>query len=75
MNVARCRSCRAPVIWAETKNSRAPFDEEPSADGTFLLEEATPDRVTATYLPKGTRPQLHTNHFATCPQKDQWRKG
>jgi hypothetical protein len=55
-----CSSCGASVVWFRTKNGkRMPVDE-------------------ATTRPTDAEHQLdlkrHVSHFATCPQRDSWRK-
>jgi hypothetical protein len=73
-NVARCRSCEAPILWAETINGkRIPLDEAPVEDGRFVLDE-TYDPPLAEYAKGGDPREKFTSHFATCAQADRWRK-
>lgn len=73
-----CRSCSAEVFWVETeKGKRMPVDAEPSDAGNIVIRH---DGI-AHYLtaedklhPKYSGEHRYTSHFATCPQKDQWRK-
>lgn len=50
-----------------------PVDAEPSSKGTFWLDEDG-GRVLAYYTPKGNTPDLHTSHFATCPEAKAWKR-
>ena len=70
-----CRSCGASIIWGMTTNGkRAPFDETPDPKGLFTIDE-TKDPPVFEYPKPGTPPgERFTNHFATCPQRDAWRK-
>jgi len=62
-----CRSCGAPIVWAELVPSgkRMPFDPPLVAFravviGDHVIEEIDTD--------------TSTSHFATCPQAQQWRR-
>lgn len=75
MNVARCRSCDAPIIWTETVNGRRmPVDEEPKPFpvGRFALDE-TCDPPLATFAPDNLGERFES-HFATCPNRDRHRR-
>jgi len=77
--VSRCRSCRARIVWAITeRGKRMPLDEQPSAEGTFVVRPVYGDGVVvlrAISAPEaGTDEPKHTSHFATCPQADRWRR-
>ena len=65
----RCRSCGAPVEWAETlKGKRMPFDGEIVAvrtQGSPIWERVI-EYVDTTVTP---------SHFATCPDAKTWRRG
>lgn len=75
MKTASCRTCGEPIIWTQTNSGkRMPVDAEPNSEGTFSLREED-DLVLATYVRAGSDPELHTSHFATCPQSNAWRKG
>jgi hypothetical protein len=55
-----CSSCQAPVVWFRTRSGkRMPVDA-------------------ASTLPTDAEHQLdlkrHISHFATCPDRDTWRK-
>lgn len=77
--IDRCRSCWAPVIWAQTIRSRMMVNPEVVPDGNVVL---TVDRgeVLATVLgpralARPDRPaRLRKSHFATCPQAPSWRQ-
>lgn len=80
---ARCRTCRAPVVWAVLPSGRRiPLDPEPDPAGRVRLEAIGPgtDRA-AVVLNTGDAEDaraageaLYTSHFATCPQADQHRR-
>jgi hypothetical protein len=83
---SRCRSCGAPIVWAETEaGRRMPVDADTDPDGNVLV---VPDPVTGELValidseakplakrertwPEGTR---HRSHFATCPNASTHRK-
>lgn len=80
---AECRSCHAAIRWAqnETTGKLAPLDAEPSEDGNchlfyrrgravFVVLGTAEQRATA--LGRGT--PLFTNHFVTCPQREEWKR-
>lgn len=64
----RCRSCGAPITWAEQVNGkRHPFDGELVAvqtHGSMLTGRVTEDIDTS----------INTSHFASCPDAKDWRK-
>jgi hypothetical protein len=65
---AACRSCDAPIIWADTvTGSRMPLDAEPIGKA-ILIEETIGGGVNA-YV-KDT----YRTHFDTCPNADEHRK-
>lgn len=73
----RCKSCRAPIVWATTERGRAiPVDAEPHADGNLVLVPV--DR--GVYLARAYQPlfdgkaKRHRSHFATCPNAPEHRK-
>jgi hypothetical protein len=61
----RCRSCGAPIEWAQTAGgARVPFDPPvvrvPGLDDCAELVEVDMTKT--------------ISHFATCPQAAQWRR-
>ncbi len=74
-----CRSCGAAIIWAISAQAKSmPVDAQPSPSGSMVLEYRVPGRnPLARVIPaelRGARTDLHTSHFATCPQAANWRK-
>lgn len=74
-----CRSCDAPVVWAVTDLAKSmPVDRDPSPAGSIALEYRVPGRAPLARVVRadlrGARTDLHTSHFATCPQAGNWRK-
>ena len=71
---AACRSCGAPIIWAETVNGkRMPLDEDPDPAGKFTLDEEHNPPV-AEYAKPDAKGELFTSHFATCPNAAEHRR-
>ena len=86
-----CKSCDAPIVWARTeakegkdgkvKPARSmPIDADPdtgqmAVPGNGNLVKVGEDRgqPVVRYVPAGKG--LHVSHFATCPERDQHRKG
>jgi hypothetical protein len=70
---ARCRSCGAPIIWAFNANGRRmPVDYVPVSGGNLVLTERGPI-YEVEYVEPTT--ELHyRSHFATCPDREEWRK-
>lgn len=72
-----CRSCRAPIVWSVSeRGKRIPLGPEAGTSGTgrFIL---TPDGLGGTIAValKADDPQAGLiNHFATCPDRDAWRR-
>lgn len=69
-----CRSCGAPIRWVKTEAGKAmPLDAEPAVDGNICLEDGV-----AHYVPRHDNDSkagpYFKSHFATCPQRKQWRK-
>lgn len=63
-----CRSCGAPIEWAENTNGKAmPFDRPlvPVQTQAPLLGDRTVETIDTTATP---------THFATCPDAAKWRK-
>ena len=74
----RCRSCKAPIMWAITeKNRRIPLDPQPCADGNILLQfrgNFLLPLATVHFAVQLDNPQRFKSHFATCPNSKQWRR-
>lgn len=76
--VHTCRICAAPIVWAVNERTRRamPVDADPSPRGTVRLIDRGPGLKPAfqvvPYEERG-HDDLHTSHFATCPQAGQWR--
>ena len=73
---ARCRTCRAPVIWTETVNGRRlALDVTPTADGRVELVRALGSVCAvqhATAPPSGS--VRYRVHVASCtPRQRGWR--
>jgi hypothetical protein len=68
-NVSACRSCGAPIEWAESvaTGARVPFNA-PILTVAVLLPVLVDGRVVEDVDP------ATVSHFATCPQRDDWRK-
>lgn len=89
MNISKCRSCGSEIIWAKHSktNKLAPYDKEPTNNGQWLLERETQLALTdekenesEVFISrhKNKHDEIlgipgHINHFATCPQANQWR--
>ena len=72
-DLAKCRSCGAPIRWAVTERGRnAPLDPEPHPEGNLRVEVRRGlDR--AIVVAPGTEPVLYRSHFATCPNAREAR--
>ena len=76
-NNARCASCDAPVTWVRNimSGKRQPIDDH---DIGLLRVDTRPDRdgdsVACGEVDFGGDSPMHTSHFASCPERDQWRK-
>ncbi len=81
---ATCKACQARLIWAITPTgAKAPIDRDPvEEDGNVLLLFPTglPDPLAVTlsgYALETARKspvKLRLNHFATCPDRDQFKQ-
>lgn len=74
----RCRSCRKPILWAETeKGRRIPIDPDPVSDGNVVLQRRDgfrpPLAIVRFVIPTGDGPRFKS-HFATCPEASKFRK-
>ncbi|WP_328465495.1 hypothetical protein OHA21_43740 [Actinoplanes sp. NBC_00393] len=78
-DIANCRSCSAPIVWATSSGGRSmPVDAEPVEDGNVELAERPGLFIgpVATVLtgPSLFGGPLRKPHFATCPQAEMWRQ-
>lgn len=80
--VARCRSCAAKIIWTVTPSgAKAPIDQEPTEDGNVLLLAPTglPETLAVTLsgdallTAQQSHLRLRLNHFASCPNADEYK--
>lgn len=82
MQIAKCRACRASIIWARMKSDKMnPVDLDPVPNGNILLTETEAGDVTGEVLDKIALAQKHDegellyiSHFATCKTPAQHRK-
>jgi hypothetical protein len=73
--VSRCRSCRAPTIWARTvAGRRLPLDLEPIADGNVIIRNGVAMVLRVGQVVADDEP-CYVAHFATCPDEAAWRRG
>lgn len=71
--MSRCRSCEAPITWAETESGKAmPLDAKPTRDGNMVLVRGK-TRFANEEDRRLARP-LYMSHFATCPDASAHRK-
>lgn len=79
--VCMCDSCGAPVVFAKLvgpgRHRANPIDAAPSTTGNIRLYDdqryaVVPKDDLAAYRQSGV--QLHTSHFATCPNAAAHRK-
>ena len=62
-----CRSCKAPIIWAESVNGKKmSFDAERVDDGNIEIVGGRAFTVV------GPGPH-YQSHFASCPEANIWR--
>jgi hypothetical protein len=75
--VSVCRSCGATIVWATTPNAKKmPLDPEPNLRGTVWFDGTTAttlNRVELKYA-QSQHELLWVPHWATCPQRKEWRK-
>lgn len=66
MRVTKCQSCKAPVVWMRTagKNKWMPVDADGIDEEEIELNEQREPLFDS---------DLHTSHFATCPEATRWR--
>ncbi len=76
-----CRTCRAPIVWATTRNGTPmPVNATPHERGNVLLNEHQ-GRLYAGVLGRNTASgaraagrTLYLSHHVDCPHADQHRK-
>lgn len=70
---AKCRSCGAAIIWAETPaGKKMPMDAEPAVDGDWFFQG---DKVFKHLkIDETPAPPLHKSHFSSCQNAAQHRK-
>jgi hypothetical protein len=73
---AQCSTCHAPIRWAvfAASGRRAPLDYEPSPDGNLMVIGQS-NGVPLIAIADTEDGPLYKNHFATCPQADEHRRG
>lgn len=79
-----CGTCSAPIVWALTPTGkRSPVDEPLDGEkgNVLLTRPAWLGQPLATTLAGATLElarqrgvPLHLNHWATCPDKAEWRE-
>ncbi len=75
MNGLRCRTCRAPIIFAVTdRGRRIPLDPVRVPDGNMEVSVADDGTLRAFVVKPGSAPTLYKTHFATCPNSAQHRR-
>lgn len=77
LQLARCRSCQAEIVWRtnDTTGKRAPIDAAPDPAGPcIILEDGRYHVLTTSEREAGVTAERRTNHFQTCPHRDQHRK-
>lgn len=77
--MANCKSCERPIIWAEGPNGKMmPFDEPVRGfgakppDGDWIIAGGKARR--ATDEDRRLHRERLTSHFATCPDRTDWRR-
>ncbi len=76
-----CRSCNRPIFWASctSTGNPMPVDVEPVPGGNVLLYRRSNGLLRAEVLgkdvPRSPERKYRINHFATCKNADQHRKG
>lgn len=82
IDLAQCRSCHAPIVWATTTTGkRMTVNPEPGEGGNIRLVYRRGDNTPVAHVvPKAERGNYgadqawYTSHFASCPQADEWRR-
>jgi hypothetical protein len=77
---SRCRSCRAPIIWAQTENGKQmPLDAEPydgdDPRGLFVFRHVDQVVYAMAVTPDAFPAEpVYRSHFATCPHAAEHRR-
>lgn len=80
MRTTQCRSCEAPIFWAEMVSGRkAPVDlDPPRFGGNVEILDIEKDTPTARVIRKGEEVPADVVrfalHFVTCPNSDAHRR-
>jgi hypothetical protein len=78
MNVTRCQSCAARIVWTVTeRGKRMPVDAEPHPAGNITLIPLPDGGVTAHVLQKfesAGSAARYRSHFVTCVNASDWRR-
>jgi hypothetical protein len=73
-----CRSCKAPIRWAQTYAGHAmPIDVDPVADGNLRLEDRGSGLPRVVVVPPSVREPgelLFVAHFRSCWAADWHRR-
>lgn len=73
-DLAKCRSCGAPIRWAVTERGRnAPLDPEPHPEGNLRVEVRNGLDLAIVVAP-GSEWGLYRSHFASCPNATAHRR-
>jgi hypothetical protein len=84
INDNACRSCHASLRWVRSAASHnsLPLNADPDPRGNIVVDySAAEECELATVLKKGDprrddpKVTKYLNHFVTCPQSKQWRRG
>ncbi len=73
--ISTCKACNREILWLQNINTKkvSPIDARPKIDGNILIleDEETYRIVKNTEHHHG---DLHTSHFATCPNASEFRR-
>jgi hypothetical protein len=72
--MSQCRSCRAPIVWAETESGkRMPLDPEPDNEsGGVVMMNGKAHVMKKPHSYEGMT--KYRSHFSSCPDAGKWRK-
>lgn len=81
-HIDQCRSCRASIYWCTTDRDKPmPVDAWPDPDrgNVSIYPEKGQMRAVVVHRSQAEAMrarglQLHTSHFSSCPNANQWRK-